>query len=92
MAVVVEAENRSKGLVIEAQGDLESAKLLNEAAENMSGNLTSVTLQGWEVLQQLSMNGCHSIVVPHDILSRFRVDNTPVQPQQTSKQPTPFED
>jgi hypothetical protein len=72
MAMVVEAQNRIKSQVIEAKGDVESAKILVEAAKGMTDNPAAVTLMGWASLEQIAHHGCNSIVVPNDILSRFR--------------------
>ena len=73
LAVPVHAENRAKGKIIDAQGDLEAAKTFLEASELLRGNEVAMTLQKWELMTHISLHSnCDAIIVPHDILGRVK--------------------
>ena len=77
MAMVIESEKKAEGKIIQAYGDLESSKILVEAAENMKSESGSnglglaMELHRFELLSQISAHDNRTIVIPNDLLSNL---------------------
>lgn len=69
MAAVAESEKRSEAKVIDAKGNLESAKIFREASDELIKNPVSIELQYFETLKAIAMENPSTIVVPDSIMS-----------------------
>jgi regulator of protease activity HflC (stomatin/prohibitin superfamily) len=69
MAIVAESEKRSEAKVIDAKGNLESAKIFRQAADELIKNPVSVELQYFEVLKGIASESPSTIIVPDSIMS-----------------------
>lgn len=69
MAAVAESEKRSEAKVIDAKGNLESAKIFREASDELSKNPISLELQYFETLKAIAMENPSTIIVPDSIMS-----------------------
>lgn len=69
MAAVAESEKRSEAKVIDAKGNLESAKIFREASDELVKNPVSIELQYFETLKAIAMENPSTIVVPDSIMS-----------------------
>lgn len=69
MATVAESEKRSEAKVIDARGNLESAKIYREASDELSKNPVSLELQYFETLKAIAMENPSTLIVPDSIMS-----------------------
>jgi regulator of protease activity HflC (stomatin/prohibitin superfamily) len=72
MATVAETEKQSEARLIDAKGNLESAKIFKEAADELSKNEISLQLQYFETLKYIAAEKNKTIIVPDSILSALR--------------------
>lgn len=69
MAAAAESEKRSDAKVIDARGNLESAKIFREASDELVKNPISVELHYFETLKAIAVDGPSTIIVPDSIMS-----------------------
>lgn len=69
MAIVAESEKRAEAKVIDAKGNLESAKIFREASDELLKNPLSIELQYFETLKAIAAENPSTIVVPDSIMS-----------------------
>ena len=69
MAIVAETEKESQARIIDARGNLESAKIFREAADELSKNTVSLQLQYFETLKYIAAEKNSTIIVPDSIMS-----------------------
>jgi erythrocyte band 7 integral membrane protein len=72
MATVAESEKRSEAKVIDARGNLESAKIFREASDELIKNPVSVELQYFETLKAIAAENPSTIIVPDSIMSTIQ--------------------
>lgn len=72
MAIVAETQKQSEARVIDAKGNLESAKIFKEAADELSKNDISLQLQYFETLKYIAAEKNSTIIVPDSVLSFAR--------------------
>lgn len=68
MATVAESEKQSEARVIDARGNLASAKIFKEAADELSKNKISLQLQYFETLKYIAAEKNSTIIVPDSII------------------------
>jgi erythrocyte band 7 integral membrane protein len=68
MATVAESEKQSEARVIDAKGNLASAKIFKEAADELSKNRISLQLQYFETLKHIAAEKNSTIIVPDSII------------------------
>lgn len=68
MAVVAETEKQSEARLIDAKGDLQSARIFREAADELSKNEISLQLQYFETLKYIAAEKNSTIIVPDSIM------------------------
>lgn len=71
MAIVAESEKQSEARVIDARGNLESAKIFKDAADELSKNKISLQLQYFETLKFIAAEKNSTIIVPDSIIGCF---------------------
>lgn len=69
MAAVAESEKRAEAKVIDAKGNLESAKIFRMASDELIKNPNSVELQYFETLKAIAMENPSTLIVPDSIMS-----------------------
>jgi regulator of protease activity HflC (stomatin/prohibitin superfamily) len=69
MAAVAESEKRAEAKVIDAKGNLESAKIFRAASDELIKNPNSVELQYFETLKAIAMENPSTLIVPDSIMS-----------------------
>lgn len=72
MATVAESEKEAEAKIIDARGNLESAKIFREAADELSKNPISLQLQYFETLREIAAEKNSTIIIPDSILSSLR--------------------
>lgn len=72
MATVAESEKQSEARIIDARGNLESAKIFREAADELGKNEISLQLQYFETLKYIAAEKNSTIIVPDSILSSMK--------------------
>lgn len=72
MAIVAEAEKQSEARVIDARGNLESAKVFRDAANILKQNEVSLQLQYFETLKMIASEHHSTMIVPDSILEATR--------------------
>lgn len=72
MATVAETEKQSEARLVDAKGNLESAKIFKEAADELSKNEISLQLQYFETLKFIAAERNRTIILPDSILSALR--------------------
>ena len=72
MATVAESEKQSEARLIDAQGNLESARIFKEAADVLSTNEISLQLQYFETLKYIAAEKNRTIIVPDGVLNVLR--------------------
>lgn len=72
LAQAAMAERDKDAKIKIAQGDLESAKMLKEAAEILDGNKKSVDLRYLELLKEMSSESSHITITPDAMLTMSR--------------------
>ena len=72
MAIVAEAEKQSEARVIDAKGNLESAKVFRDAADILKQNEISLQLQYFETLKMIASKHESTMIVPDSILEGLR--------------------
>lgn len=72
MATVAETTKQAEARVIDAKGNLESAKIFKEAADELSKNTISIQLQYFETLKYIAAEKNSTIIVPDSVLSLLR--------------------
>ena len=68
MATVAETQKESEARIIDAKGNLESAKIFREAADELSKNPVSIQLQYFETLKHIAAEKNSTIIVPDSVL------------------------
>ena len=68
MATVAESKKESEAKVIDAQGNLESAKIFRMAADEMRGNPISLQLQYFEMIKAVAVENDSTIVVTDNVI------------------------
>lgn len=74
MATVAESQKRSEARVIDARGNLESAKVFKQAADTLSQNEVSLQLQYFETLKTVASEQQSTIVLSDSILGEIRAN------------------
>lgn len=69
MATVAETQKHAEARVIDAKGNLESAKIFREAADELSKNPMSLQLQYFETLKLIASEKNSTIIVPDSVVS-----------------------
>jgi erythrocyte band 7 integral membrane protein len=69
MAAAAESEKRSDAKVIDARGNLESAKIFREASDELIKNPLSVELHYFETLKAIAVDSPSTLIVPDSIMS-----------------------
>lgn len=69
MAAVAESEKRAEAKVIDARGNLESAKIFRAASDELVKNPNSFELQYFETLKAIAMENPSTLIVPDSIMS-----------------------
>lgn len=69
MATVAESKKEAEAKVIDAEGNLQSAKIFRKAADELKGNPISVQLQYFETLKTIAASNNSTLIVPDSILS-----------------------
>lgn len=72
MATVAESEKEAEAKIIDAKGNLESAKIFREAADELSKNPISLQLQYFETLREIAAEKNSTIIIPDSILSSLK--------------------
>lgn len=72
MATVAETEKQSEARLVDAKGNLESAKIFKEAADELSKNEMSLQLQYFETLKFIAAEKNRTIILPDSLLSALR--------------------
>lgn len=72
MATVAESQKRSEARIIDAKGNLESAKVFKLAADTLSENEVSFQLQYFETLKAVASEQQSTIVLSDSILGQIR--------------------
>lgn len=72
MATVAESEKEAEAKIIDARGNLESAKIFREAADELSKNPISLQLQYFETLREIAAEKNSTIIIPDSILSSLK--------------------
>lgn len=72
MATVAESEKEAEAKIIDAKGNLESAKIFREAADELSRNSVSLQLQYFETLREIAAEKNTTIIIPDSILSALK--------------------
>ncbi len=72
MATVAESRKDAEAKVINAAGNLQSAKLFKKAADELSLNLTSVELHYYEVLKTIAAENPSTLIVPDSIMNSLK--------------------
>lgn len=75
MATVAESEKQSEARVIDARGNLASAKIFKEAADELSKNRISLQLQYFETLKYIAAEKNSTIIVPDSIIGALSGPN-----------------
>ena len=69
MAIVAETQQQARARVIDAQGNLQSAKIFKQAADELGKNSISLELQYFETLKYIAASRNSTIIVPDSILN-----------------------
>lgn len=72
MATVAESEKEAEAKIIDAKGNLESAKIFREAADELSKNSVSLQLQYFETLREIAAEKNTTIIIPDSVLSALK--------------------
>jgi len=72
MAIVAETEKQSMARIIDARGNLESAKIFKEAADELGKNEISLQLQYFETLKYIAAEKNSTIIVPDSIMNSIK--------------------
>lgn len=72
MAIVAETEKQSEARIIDAKGDLQSARIFREAADELSKNEISLQLQYFETLKYIAAEKNSTIIVPDSIMGSLK--------------------
>ena len=72
MATVAETQKQSEARIIDAKGNLQSAKIFREAADELSKNEISLQLQYFETLKYIAAENNSTIIVPDSILRALK--------------------
>lgn len=72
MATVAESQKRSEARIIDAKGNLESAKVFKRAADTFSENEVSLQLQYFEILKAVASEQESTLVLSDSILGQIR--------------------
>lgn len=72
MAIVAETEKQSEARLIDAKGDLQSARIFREAADELSKNEISLQLQYFETLKYIAAEKNSTIIVPDSIMGSLK--------------------
>ena len=72
MATVAETQKQSEARIIDAKGNLQSAKIFREAADELSKNEISLQLQYFETLKYIAADKNSTIIVPDSILRSLK--------------------
>lgn len=75
MAAVAESQKQSEARLIDAKGNLESAKIFKDAADILGENEISLQLQYFETLKFIAAEKNKTIIVPDSLLNAFRADD-----------------
>lgn len=72
MAAVAESQKQSEARLIDAKGNLESAKIFKDAADILGENEISLQLQYFETLKFIAAEKNKTIIVPDSLLNALR--------------------
>ena len=72
MATVAESAKQKEAKIIDAQGNLESAKIFKRAAKELSQEPLSIQLQYFETLKTISAERNSTIIVPDSIMNALK--------------------
>lgn len=72
MATVAESKKEAEAKVIDAQGNLKSAKIFRKAADELKANPISVELQYFETLKTIAAENKSTLIVPDSIMNSFK--------------------
>jgi regulator of protease activity HflC (stomatin/prohibitin superfamily) len=73
MAIAAETQRQSDAKIIEAQGNLRSAKLFRQSADELSKNDLSIQLHYFDTLKMIAAERNSTIIVPDSILSSLNL-------------------
>jgi regulator of protease activity HflC (stomatin/prohibitin superfamily) len=71
MAVAAESEKESEAKVIQARGNLESAKAFAKASDELDKNPMSLELKYFQTMKEVAMDTSSTLIVPHSILPKL---------------------
>lgn len=74
MAAVAESQKQSEARLIDAKGNLESAKIFKDAADILGENEISLQLQYFETLKFIAAENNKTIIVPDNLLNALQTD------------------
>lgn len=75
MAAVAEAQKQSEARLIDAKGNLESAKIFKDAADILGENEISLQLQYFETLKFIAAEKNKTIIVPDSLLNALNKED-----------------
>lgn len=75
MAAVAEAQKQSEARLIDAKGNLESAKIFKDAADILGENEISLQLQYFETLKFIAAEKNKTIIVPDSLLNALNSED-----------------
>jgi regulator of protease activity HflC (stomatin/prohibitin superfamily) len=74
MAAVAESQKQSEARLIDAKGNLESAKIFKDAADILGENEISLQLQYFETLKFIAAEKNKTIIVPDSLLNALQTE------------------
>ena len=72
MATVAQSKKEAEAKVIDAEGNLQSAKIFRKAADELRDNPISVQLQYFETLKNIAATNNSTLIVPDSILNSLK--------------------
>lgn len=72
MATVAESEKGKEAKIIDAQANLDSAKIYREAADLLGKNDIALQLQYFETLKTLTVSNNSTVVIPEGLINGMR--------------------
>lgn len=76
MAISAETQRQAEAKIIEAQGNLRSASLFRQSADELSKNDLSIQLHYFDTLKMIAAQNNSTIIVPDSILSSLKKQRT----------------
>jgi len=76
MAISAETQRQAEAKIIEAQGNLRSASLFRQSADELSKNDLSIQLHYFDTLKMIAAQNNSTIIVPDSILNSLKKQRT----------------